>query len=267
MYLVNSIQNHPIGFFDSGVGGVSIWKKIQQLLPNENTIYLADSKNAPYGEKPPNKIRELSKKNTEFLLRKNAKIIIVACNTATTNAVSFLRDSYNVPFIGIEPAIKSAELITKTKKIGLLATRATIRSKLFGKTAAILDESVTIIEQAGNGLVDLIESGRMGTLEMHQLLIKYLKPMIKGNVDVLVLGCSHFPHLSAKIKEITKNSIQIIDSSAAVAKQTKKILENSNLLRKSIKNKPDHQFYSNKNKEVLIQLVNNSSVKIRTLDF
>jgi len=132
---MNSIKENPIGFFDSGVGGTSIWKEVVQLLPYENTIYLADSKNGPYGEKSPEKILEFSIKNTEFLLNKNTKIIIVACNTATTNAISILRERYDIPFIGIEPAIKPAELVTKTKKIGLLATKGTLDSELFEKTS------------------------------------------------------------------------------------------------------------------------------------
>jgi len=265
---VNSIQKHPIGLFDSGVGGISIWKKINQLLPNEHTIYLADSKNAPYGEKPFKEIIELSKKNTEFLLRKKAKIIIVACNTATTNTISLLRDSYKIPFIGIEPAIKSAELITKTKKIGLLATKATMRSKLLGKTAASLDKSIEIIEQIGTGLVDLIEKGKIDSPETHQLLCKYLKPMIKQHIDALVLGCSHYAHLTDQIKRIVGDSLRIIDSSPAVAKQTRRVLENLNLLNSNVSSEPaSHQFYSNKNKEVLTQLVNNPAVKIKKTRF
>src|SRR5690606_16205238 len=129
---MNNTTN-PIGLFDSGVGGTSIWKEIHNLLPNENTIYLADSKNAPYGMRPKEEIVELSCKNTEFLLEQNCKMIVVACNTATTNAIKELRTKYDVPFIGIEPAIKPAASFTKTQTIGILATKGTLNSELFHK--------------------------------------------------------------------------------------------------------------------------------------
>ena len=128
-----SMNTKPIGIFDSGIGGISIWKEIISFLPNENTIYLADSKNAPYGQKNKQEIINLSIKNTEFLLGLGAKIIVVACNTATTTAIEYLRKNYTVPFIGIEPAIKPAALQSKTKKIGILATKGTLNSKLFSE--------------------------------------------------------------------------------------------------------------------------------------
>ena len=124
-------NNNPIGLFDSGIGGTSIWRAIHELMPNENTIYLADSKNAPYGQKSKDEIIALSEKNTELLLDMNCKIIVVACNTATTNAIKELRSKYNIPFIGIEPAIKPAVNNSKTQTIGILATKGTLNSALF----------------------------------------------------------------------------------------------------------------------------------------
>tara|TARA_R110000787_G_scaffold70646_9_gene157067 strand:+ start:2448 stop:3242 length:795 start_codon:yes stop_codon:yes gene_type:complete len=262
-----SSQDNPIGFFDSGVGGTSIWKEVHQLLPNENTIYLADSKNAPYGQKSKEKIIDFSIRNTEFLLHKNAKIIVVACNTATTNAISVLRNKYDIPFIGIEPAIKPAGLVTKTKKIGLLATKGTLSSELFEKTAGTIDRSIKIIEQVGEGLVDLIEQGAIDSKSMNNLLLKYLKPMMEENIDALVLGCTHYPYLIPQIKKILGNTIQIIDSGLAVAKQTNNILENLNLLQLNSNTKTTHQFYSNKNGEVLSKLLNNKDLKIIEKDF
>lgn len=264
---MNSIKENPIGFFDSGVGGTSIWKEVVQLLPYENTIYLADSKNGPYGEKSPEKILEFSIKNTEFLLNKNTKIIIVACNTATTNAISILRERYDIPFIGIEPAIKPAELVTKTKKIGLLATKGTLDSELFEKTYSTIDRSIKVIEQVGEGLVHLIEDGKTNSKEMHQLLCKYLNPMMKENIDALVLGCSHYPYLMPQIKKILGNSVQIIDSGSAVAKQTKRVLNSHKILQNNVKKKIVHQFYSNKNIETLTNLLNRTEVEIMEIDF
>ena len=261
--LMNSIEDKPIGFFDSGIGGTSIWKEVHQLLPNESTIYLADSKNAPYGQKSKEKIIEFSIKNTEFLLNKNAKIIIVACNTATTNAISTLRKKYDIPFIGIEPAIKPAGLITKTKKIGVLATQGTIQSDLFEQTSSSLDTTIEIIEQVGEGLVDLIEKGEIESKQMQKLLYKYLNPMIEKNIDALVLGCSHFPYL---IPHIIGNKIKIIDSGSAVARQTKKILTSLDILQNK-KNNFTHEFYSNKNTKILSELLNNKKVKLIKQNF
>ena len=214
----------PIGLFDSGVGGTSIWKEVHALLPNESTIYLADSKNAPYGQKTQEEIIELSKKNTAFLLENNCKLIIVACNTATTNAIKVLRATYDIPFIGIEPAIKPAALHSKTQKIGILATQGTLNSELFHQTVALYSD-VKVVEQIGFDLVTLIENGEMHSKRMTQLLNDYLLPMVAQDIDYLVLGCTHYPYLIPQIKKIIPKNIKIIDSGEAVAKQTKHILE------------------------------------------
>jgi len=249
------VNNQPIGLFDSGVGGTSIWKEVVKLLPNENTIYLADSKHAPYGEKTTEEIIELTKNNTEFLISKGCKLIIVACNTATTNAIDFLRTSYNIPFIGIEPAIKPAALLSKTGAIGILATKGTLTSKLFEKTAKEYTKNITTIEQEGEGLVPLIEDGKLNSQETKHLLNKYLKPMLNFNIDHLVLGCTHYPYLIPQIREIIGNKVVIIDSGAAVAKQTKAILEKNNL---SANNpfESSHHFYTNGNRDVLETILN-----------
>src|SRR5690606_19929377 len=140
------MNTQPIGLFDSGVGGTSIWKEIHSLLPHENTIYLADSKHAPYGSKSKENIIELSIKNTQYLVDRGCKIIVVACNTATTNAISILRDRFSIPIIGIEPAIKPAALKTKTKAIGILATQGTLSSTLFHQTTDLYSDCIEIVE-------------------------------------------------------------------------------------------------------------------------
>lgn len=246
-------SSDPIGLFDSGIGGTSIWREVHALLPRENTIYLADSKNAPYGLKSKEEILYLSSKNTALLLEQNCKLIIVACNTATTNAIKELRAKYNVPFIGIEPAIKPAAIHSKTQTIGILATKGTLNSALFHENVAKHPE-VKIIEQIGHGLVQLIENGAIDSPEMKELLESYLLPMIEENIDYLVLGCSHYPYLIPQIKKIIPPSIKIIDSGEAVAKQTKKILENLGLLNQSNKN-PTQLFYSNSSIDVLKKIL------------
>lgn len=246
-------KNNPIGLFDSGIGGTSIWKEVYGLLPNENTIYLADSKNAPYGLKSKDEIIQLSCKNTELLLEENCKIIVVACNTATTNAIKELRAKYDVPFIGIEPAIKPAAIQSQTQTIGILATKGTLNSSLFHENVA-KHPDVKIIEQIGHGLVQLIENGDLDSPEMKELLESYLLPMVKKNIDYLVLGCSHYPYLIPQIKKIIPSSIKIIDSGEAVAKQTKKILKELQLINPSIGNSTQ-VFYTNSNPEVLKKIV------------
>lgn len=246
-------NNNPIGLFDSGIGGTSIWREIHQLLPSENTIYLADSKNAPYGQKSKDEIIELSFKNTEFLLDQNCKLIVVACNTATTNAIKELRDKFDVPFIGIEPAIKPAATNSQTQKIGILATKGTLNSELFYKNVEKFQD-ITIIEQIGYNLVTLIENGEMNSPEMSDLLQKYLTPMIEQNIDYLVLGCTHYPYLIPQIKKIIPKNIKIIDSGEAVARQTKSILENKVGFRNSLE-KSTQIFYTNANPKVLTEIV------------
>lgn len=255
----------PIGIFDSGVGGTSIWKEIHTLLPNENTIYLADSKNAPYGPKGKDKIIELSIKNTELLLEKSCKLIIVACNTATTNAINYLREHYKVPFIGIEPAIKPAALQSQHKAVGILATKGTLSSELFSKTSSLYTTGIKVIEQEGEGIVELIETGLLESDEMKSLLKLYLKPMIKANIDYLVLGCTHYPYLIPQLIELLPKHVKIIDSGEAVARQTKAVLLQHNLLN-TIPNKPKLQFFTNSNPEVMKTLLG-SHLNIDALHF
>ncbi len=249
-------DNNPIGVFDSGVGGISIWKEIHQLLPNESSIYLADSINAPYGQKSKQEIIDLCFKNTNLLLNKGCKLIVVACNTATTNAIKQLRATYSIPFIGIEPAIKPAALNSKTKSIGILATKGTLSSELFHNTSELYSENIKIVEQVGVGLVELIESGNIDSEEMINLLKEYLNPMIKENIDHLVLGCSHYPFLIPIIKKIIPKNISIIDSGKAVAKHVEIILHKQNLL--STNHNSLNEFFTNSNTTVIKAILNDS---------
>lgn len=247
-------NNQPIGLFDSGVGGTSIWKAVHDLMPQENTVYLADSRNAPYGRKSKDEIVALSIKNTEYLLEQHAKIIVVACNTATTNAIKELRARYDVPFIGIEPAIKPAAHHSRTQHIGILATQGTLSSELFHKAVETYQDT-DIIEQVGHGLVELIENGQMDSGEMTALLHEYLDPMVAANIDYLVLGCSHYPYLIPQIRKILPPHIHIIDSGEAVARQTQKVLEEGVGLRTDAA-AATHTFYTNGAPEVLSGLLN-----------
>lgn len=261
-------KNSPIGVFDSGVGGTSIWKEIHHLLPLENTIYLADSKNAPYGNRSMEEITSLSIKNTEKLIALDCKIIVVACNTATTNAIKTLRENYTIPIIGIEPALKPAALNTKSKSIGILATKGTLSSSLFSQTNKEFTKDISVVEIIGEGLVPLIEAGIINGPKMVEILKKHTKPMIAANIDYLVLGCSHYPYIIPVLKEILPRHIEIIDSGKAVAKQTESVLKKLDLIREE-KTLPTLQFFTNAQTETLKFLLKDYEEKIfiNVLDF
>lgn len=262
------MNNRPIGIFDSGVGGTSILKEVQKMLPNESIIYLADSKNAPYGEKSQDEITELCIKNTELLIEKGCKLIIVACNTATTNAISYLRQKYQVPFIGIEPAIKPAALNSSSKTVGVLATKGTLTSSLFHSTSDYHAKGISIIEQVGTGLVPLIEAGKVDSLEMRTLLQGFIKPMVNEGIDYLVLGCTHYPYLIPVLREMLPENVKIIDSGEAVARQTKAILIENDLMNQN-EIEGSHNLFTNASALVLQTFVKDmkGAIKVEELDF
>ena len=237
------MNNSPIGIFDSGIGGITIFNSVKKLLPNEDVIYFSDNLHSPYGNKSLKTIKELSFKNTRWLLDKGCKIIVVACNTVTTNSISDLRNSFNFPFIGIEPAIKPAAMKTKTGKIGILATKGTLSSSLFNSTSNDYASNIEIIEKNGDGLVQLIENGIFEGVEIERLLHKYLDSMIGKKIDHLVLGCTHYPFLNKILSKILPNTIKIIDSGEAVAKQTKDLINKHKINKES--NQGNYSFYCN----------------------
>jgi glutamate racemase len=250
--IINTTQA-PIGIFDSGLGGLSICKEIVKILPNESLIYLADSRNAPYGEKSKEEIIRLSIKNVELLIAMGCKVIVIACNTATTNAINILRATYPIPFIGIEPATKAAALQTKTGKIGVLATKGTLKSDLFITTSNQFRRELDIIEVQGVDLVRLIEEGALAATI--PLLKKYLFPLVNEGVDNIVLGCTHYPFLIPIIKEMIPNNITIVDSGEAVARQTLNVLKAEQLLN-TIPNSAKKIFYTNKKVTVFNAFLN-----------
>lgn len=243
-----------IGIFDSGVGGLTIWKAIAEMLPEEDTLYLADSAHAPYGKRPATEILELSRSCTEWLLDRGAKLIVVACNTATTNAISALRAEYPVPFIGIEPAIKPAALQSKTGRVGLLATRGTLGSSLFADTTRLHAAGIEILEQEGLGLVEAIESGDIGSPELQARLKALLRPMLGAGIDHLVLGCTHYPFLTPVLSAILPAGVRILDCAAPVARQTRKVLVEQALLRKA-QAQGQHAFHTTGDPGILNQML------------
>lgn len=235
------INNQPIGIFDSGVGGLSIAKSIQQFLPHENIIYIADSAYAPYGEKPEEIIRSRVDYIADNLLKHHVKAIVIACNTATVNAIQHLRNRLDVPIIGVEPAIKPAALVTKTKKIAVLVTQATARNDRLSELIDLHAQGVEVLIQPCPGLVELIEQGQINTKQCDTLLKRYLEPLITQGIDTLILGCTHYPFLIDKITAIInyktntltntlskspKNKIVIMQTAVPVTSQlTRQLIE------------------------------------------
>ena len=224
------MNNNPIGIFDSGVGGLTVWKTLLNTFTNESFIYFADNKNCPYGTKTETEITQLSETIVDFLISKNCKLIIIACNTATSAAIKTLRTKYSIPIIGIEPAIKPASNLTKTGNVGVLATQGTINGEHFKNTSEKFAKNKNVITQIGNGLVKLVEENKVNSEEIAVLLQKYISPMLEKQVDYIVLGCTHYPLLSKQINNITGGKIQLLEPSEAIAKQTKKILAQEKLL-------------------------------------
>lgn len=260
------MSKNPIGLFDSGIGGTSIFREIHALMPYENTLYLADSANAPYGDKSQSEIVRLSIKNTEYLIEQGCKLVVVACNTATTNAIKVLRAQFDIPIVGIEPAIKPAALQTQTKAIGVLATRGTLSSELFHATTIIYNKDIKVIEQVGEGIVKLIEHGEIDSVAMDELLQQYTAPMIAANIDYLVLGCTHYPYLLPKLLKLLPKQVKIIDSGRAIARQTKSILEQRHLLNPSTE-PSHHQFYSNSANISILKHILDNAFDVNYLDF
>lgn len=265
-----SREQQAIGVFDSGVGGTSILKELMEALPNENFVYLSDSINAPYGNKPKEDIIRLSEKNTKLLQEKyRVKLIVVACNTATTNSINFLRKNYKLPFIGIEPAIKPAALQSKTKHIGVLATKGTLSSALFEKTSEGLDKNINLIEVEGKGIVEAVENGTTSSISFYNMLKKQLVSFNHSNIDYMVLGCTHYPYVKPLLQKLLPR-VQIIDSGYAVAQQTKRILEQQCLVRLDKNLSRNIEIYSNKqNLKVIKNLFKNEEARytIEYLDF
>ncbi|MBN2680910.1 MAG: glutamate racemase [Bacteroidales bacterium] len=234
----------PIGVFDSGLGGLSVWRELVKELPNESFVYLADSAHCPYGSRPHDEITHLAVKNTEFLLSKNAKMIVVACNTATAAAIDYLRKSFSIPFIGMEPAIKPAALMSKTACVGVLATAGTFEGRLFKETSQKYAAGVKIVTSIGDGLVELVEQNLVNSKQAKLLLEKYLQPMLDCNADHIVLGCTHYPFLSELINKITGNSVILVDPASAVARRTRNQLKSLDLLAGDNTN-PQYHFFTN----------------------
>jgi len=245
-------NHHPIGIFDSGVGGITILQAIRQLLPDEELIFVADQAHVPYGLRPLEQVQAFAEGIVNFLLSLHAKAIIVACNTASAAALHYIRDIFpSVPIIGMEPAVKPAAKNTNSGVIGVLATQATFQGALYASLVMKFSKGVTLIQDSCIGLVNQIEAGAVDTAETRRLLEKILNPMLKAKMDTVVLGCTHYPFVSHLIREIVGETVEIIDPTFAVARQTERVLSEQGLLVGSLSDSYPLRFFTSASPKML----------------
>lgn len=221
-----------IGIFDSGSGGMSVYRELVKVLPLEKYVYFADNAHCPYGEKTVQYIRERARSITDFLLGKGCDIIVVACNTATAAAIRTLRKEYpSVPFIGMEPAVKPAALGTRTGVIGVLATAGTLNGLKYLETRGLYEDEVRIEEHVGEGFVELVESGDLSGPRAGEVVERSVRPLLDAGADTIVLGCTHYPFLRETIEAVAGPGVRVIDPAPAVAQHTLSVMESRNLVR------------------------------------
>ena len=213
-----------IGVFDSGLGGLSVWNEIINILPSEQIVYFADSGYCPYGNRTREDITQRVKLITDFLISKGVSLIVVACNTVTAASIDYLRENYTIPFVGMEPAVKPAILKSKSGVVGVLATKGTLNGALYKRTLNKYKQGTIVLEQAGEGLVELVEAGETSSAKGRELLERYLLPMLEQGADHIVLGCTHYPFLTKQIREIAGSEVEIVNPAPAVARRTAELL-------------------------------------------
>ena len=232
----------PVGFFDSGVGGMCILDAFRRLCPAESTVYIADSANCPYGNRPAEEIVRLSEANVEELLSRGCKAVVVACNTATAAAIDYLRRRYaDIPFVGLEPAVKPAALRSRTGVVGVLATEGTFGGRLYNETKEKFARDVVVIATVADEFVALVERGETSGPAAEAAVRARLTPLIDAGCDMIVLGCTHFPHLRPLMEKVAAGRAAILDPSDAVARQARRVLDSRGLLAPA-SNEAVHEF-------------------------
>lgn len=225
---------NSIGVFDSGVGGLSVLRAMREQQPAEDVIYFGDQGHVPYGPRPMEQIQSFSEGITDFLLDKSAKLIVVACNTASAAALKYLRERFpDVPFVGMEPAVKPAAETTQTGRVGVLATPATFQGALYASVVERFGNGVELFQHTCPGLVGQIEKGELSAPATREILEGALQPMLEKNIDTVVLGCTHYPFVIPLIQEIVGEKVRVIDPAPAVARQARRILDARGLVNES----------------------------------
>ncbi|OUQ52789.1 glutamate racemase [Alistipes sp. An116] len=238
------MNDSPIGVYDSGLGGLTVWREIRRLLPAESLVYLGDGKNCPYGSRPGEEIRALADEAVGRLVHdEGCKLVVVACNTATAAAIDSLRAKYaGVPIVGMEPAVKPACLATRSRVVGVLATERSLDGELFRHTAARYGEGIEMLTVPGRGFVELVESDRESTPEAETCVRAAVEPMLERGADQIVLGCTHYPFLLPVLKRVVAGrGVTIVDPSPAVARRVEQLLD-ENGLRASRMHRPTFEF-------------------------
>jgi glutamate racemase len=219
-------SKRPIGIFDSGVGGLSVLRAIRELMPEESAIYFGDQGHVPYGPRSLEQVRNFSEGITQFLLNLDVKLIVVACNTASAAALHYLRDKFpEIPFVGMEPAVKPAAEFTQSGLVGVLATPATFQGALYASVLERFANGVRVLQHTCPGLVGLIEAGNLDGKEPRAILEDALRPMLERGIDTVVLGCTHYPFVIPLIEQIVGERVRVIDPAPAVAKQANRLLD------------------------------------------
>ena len=254
------MNDHPIGVFDSGVGGLSVWREIARQLPHEDTLYFADQAHIPYGPRPMEQIRDFSEAIARFLLGRGCKAIVVACNTASAAALTGLREQFpEVPFVGMEPAVKPAVERTQTRVVGVLATPATFQGALFASVVERFANGVKLVNQVCPGLVEQIEAGKLDTPDTEALLHSFLRPIVEADADTVVLACTHYPFVVEPIRRIVGPGVNVIDPSPAIARQVGRVLAERGLSAPAAR-AGQHVFYTSGQRDafdrVLKRLIN-----------
>ena len=230
----------PIAVFDSGVGGLSVLRAIRQQHPSEDILYLADQAHVPYGPRSLDQVRVFSKAVTNYFISQGAKLVVVACNTASAAALHYQREIFpNVPFVGMEPAVKPAAEHTQTGVVGVLATPATFQGELYSSVVERFANHVTVIQNTCIGLVEQIEMGNHEGRETRKILESALTPMLAKKIDTVVLGCTHYPFVIPTIQEIVGPGVRVIDPAPAIARQVGRLLDKYNL-----RNAPGHEGFT-----------------------
>ena len=237
------MNNNPIGVYDSGFGGLSVWRELHRALPNESLIYLGDGKNCPYGSRPAEQIRQLAETAVGDLLQRGCKMVVVACNTATAAAIAHLREKFaDVPIVGLEPAVKPACRMTKTRIVGVIATERSLQGEKFLSTLARYGEGVKVIKAVGEGFVEAVEANKESDASTEQQVRAVVEPIISAGADMIVLGCTHYPFLRGVIERVIgEREICVIDSGEAVEKRVESLLDEHGL-RASADNIPQMEF-------------------------
>lgn len=255
-------MNRAIGVFDSGLGGISVWQALYDALPKESLIYLGDGARCPYGSRSRDEVRQYTEEAVERLLSEGCKMIVVACNTATAVAIKYLREKYpSIPFVGLEPAVKPAALTTKTGIIGVLATKRSLEGDHFRRAEATYGAEVKILKGVGEGFVEAVEENQEHTAKTAELVRKAVQPLVDGGADKIVLGCTHYPFLREEIAKVAGEGVEIIDSSAAVARRVISLLE-ENGIRAEEGAIPEYRFLSFAD-EIYIEKLRNKAFQKR----